>query len=309
MVVSATWLANPDIHNTPLLLDFGRGVVRGLSGLRNGTSPIHVLSIRAVFQETRISTAYRLALNLLATLREVEALPNGYWVPTPYRLIECGDATTIFVGTVPFEDLPFKNCKASGLARLVDYELDGPLPRQDLCTWAGVEPFSPIELVEALERRHASEARTTLPSDQTEYLKVLGGTRGTAWSNTPTKLFQKSPVALCRERGKYGTRYFLGSVERGRLVFESPLQRKFADIFPAIASARGAPLSAELRCFEDRFDLTLPRPIPEPLRRIFTLLATSRFASRERLRVSIPPRFYNQVSIAVSAHGYALESA
>jgi len=306
--VDARWLANPDTNEFPKLLDFARGVIRSLAGSEHGVAPFHVLGVRAAFVEIRRPVAYRLALGLLTQLREAEELRNGYWVTAPHRLIDLGGEGYVFVGALPLEELPFAKCVTRGLARLVEDPIGVQLPKQDLQTWAGIDHTRPTDLLARLERTHLENQRVTIPSDQTEYLNVIGGASGAVWTKRPARLTLKSDIALCRERSAYGSRYFLASLKSGRIVNESSLTRPPAEILPAVAAARGVPLIAKVRQIGKQFEFILPRPVPAAIRRIFRLMAEAKTTTRTSLHASLPSPFHSSASSALCASGYLLES-
>lgn len=305
--IDASWLSSPDVHATRSLLDYTRGVIRGLPEFGAVAAPTHVMSIRAAFEEICAPYAYRPALNLLSTLREIEALPHGYWVPTPHRLVSVGD-TYIFIGALPTDELPFPSYVNVGLARIVDVSGGEILPIQTIATWAEIEIAAPTQVMKSLERHHFADPRPTIVTDGAEYLTIQGPRNFPVWTTVPSKISATTNIAVCRERGKYGSRYFIGSIEFGRLTHESPLLRRPADLLPALASARGTPLIAVLRHATEVTEVILPRPTPASIRRIFALVARTRGASRSDLRAVIPTEFAPAISASLISLGYVLES-
>lgn len=306
--VDAAWLSDPRPEPLHPLLDFSRGVLRSLSFASDGSArEVHVLSFRHAFDELGAPRLYRRALHILTTLGEVETLAHGFLVITPYRLINLSAGRAIFIGALPAAELPFSSYELRGLARFVETAPTDIWPRQSLSTWAGFSGIPPSSLIEWVQQTHLTDQRIALVSGLTEFLAVAPTPRQFVWTRMPCVLLPRTGLAICREKSRYGTRYFFGTVRHGRLTHESPLRLSPSELLPAVAVAVRNPLRVKVSEKVDTITVQIPRPSPRPVRRALTLLGVTQKVLPSYLSVAVPRECYQALSALLTGVGYELE--
>jgi hypothetical protein len=204
---------------------------------------VHILRLRNAFEQAGFVYKLRYSLSVLNIMREVQKLSDGYWFPTPLRIIPIGDEKGIIVGPASTQELQRHFCGVSraGYARVLALSvLDGlDFPIQKLDDWLGLQVQDSMAWAEAqLTEAHRCLKLTISPA-KVQYFDVktarskTGNITIPAWTDTPSSSMQLKGMFLCRERlGRDSFRYFFGKAEGRCVVAESStLESSWAHLF------------------------------------------------------------------------------
>ncbi len=260
-----TWLQNPCEKNRKALLEFSRGTLYSLSSSCSGLGrDVHVNRIQHAFGRLGSPNLHRVGLRLLKLLREAESLPGGYWIPTPFRVIEIGHSP-VFVGALPTALGYLNERKTEGLCRVLTPESAIEFPLQDLDSWMSVPSGNIASFVDEFIQGHRAQARPINHQTESEYLSFTLPSAGSPtnpkrfhWGRQPVAVVQEE-IALCRQ-WKFGFyRYFSADIRSGRTVSEAsvdqPLERLLFALAKHVARAVTVrvckrPESVEVQIFE-----------------------------------------------------------
>src|SRR5690242_5231019 len=155
------WLQAPNQHDRTSLVEFARGALCSLSMQDDGFAPVHVSRIQRSFKRLGAAWLHKSGLKLIQLLREAEPLHGGYWLPTPYRVIEIEDEL-VFIGATPNSLGLLGEARMEGLGRLLEPTVANRYPRQSLDSWLDFTSNVPSTTVAAFKAAHArAEARTS----------------------------------------------------------------------------------------------------------------------------------------------------
>jgi hypothetical protein len=176
--VSVSWLQSPDERDRLALLEYTRGVLYSLSFSQENNvykgRPIHVGRIRSAFCNLGAPTLYRLGLRLLHLLREVEPLFGGYWLLSPFRVVEI-ESDHAFVGSVPSVSGRLGEVRHEGMGRYITQEVASQFPRQTTSGWMGLPAASSsAQQVASFISTHNKLAAATIHAQDIEFFQVVG---------------------------------------------------------------------------------------------------------------------------------------
>lgn len=265
------------------VLEYGRGQFAALAYVSsNRAREIHVLRLRNAFDRAGVGQALRYALNVLALMREVQELKGGYWAPTPPRLVPLAQSA-ILIAPISTEELErhFEGVQRAGYARVLLRTPDIDLPRQSLSDWAGFHVVETKAWAGDVVRKAAKEMSPTVEPQNVEFFAVqrISGTfgrRATPCWATDARLAATSDgkTVLCRSRlAENYYRYFLGTLERGRIVAEAATPREVDRLQYGIAALTDRPITVLLDEDEGRCLVRIFAVLPRPERRLLLGLA------------------------------------
>lgn len=246
--VSAAWLQSPNERDRLALLEYTRGVLYSLSFSREIDTEkgrtIHVGRIRSAFCNLGAPTLYRLGLRLLHLLREVEPLFGGYWLLTPFRVVEVG-SHYVFVGSVPSVSGRLGDIQYEGMGRYISHEIASRFPRQNINSWMGLPSTSAAQQVASFVSTHNKLAAPTIHAQDVEFFKAVGnGVHGRrfVWAQQPHAILPEERIALCRHKQFGISRYFSAELLRGIVVAEAPIDQSITRLMFALGNVRGFPV-------------------------------------------------------------------
>lgn len=304
--VSVSWLQSPNEQDRSALLEYTRGVLYSLSfprenGIEQGRA-IHVGRIRSAFGNLGVPTLYRLGLRLLHLLREVEPLFGGYWLLTPFRVIEIG-SRSVFVGSVPSVSGRLGYIQYKGMGRYISQEVASRFPRQNISSWMGLPSTSSAHEVASFVSTHNNLASPTIHAQDTEFFKVIGnGVHGRrfVWTQQPHAILPDERIALCRHKQAGINRYFSGEIRRAKVVAEAPIGQSIARLMFALANDRGFPVPVMTLQDGPCAQIRVSERLPIEEYRLALLLAAnmSRLgnATSYSVETSLAPAFLKQLS-------------
>jgi hypothetical protein len=246
------WLKSPTEKNRQALLEFSRGTLYSLcNSNKQGGMEVHTSRLRHAFARLGSPSLYRVGLRLLKIFREVESLPGGYWIPTPFRFVEIADHA-VFIGALPtaFNGLGLR--RAEGLCRILAAESAAQFPREDLSCWMGKTPGNSSSVVANFFHHHRAQAKPINHNDEVEYLNFntsgrisTSKTPQISWSHHPVTI-SNTDVAMCRQKMFGFYRYFSSVIRSGRMTSESLIDQPIPRLLFALAHQCGRPVTVYL---------------------------------------------------------------
>jgi len=271
------WLKVPVEHDRAYLLEFVRGILYSLSASKSKHSKeVHVASIRNAFDKLGAPALYRVGLTLLALFREVEPLFGGYWLPTPFRVVEV-EGQFVFVGAVPTALGFLGNVKNEGLCRILTQDIAAQFPRQSIDNWMGIRTLDPASIVSTFFQEHRLKAVPTATLTGLEYLGFMdrnhSAGRRFVWGPSPTSVSADHQIAICRQRHAGTYRYFSAGLRFGKVISEAPIGQSIQRLIFALASGAGMPIVACVRNGSEEVEVTVAERLPTEEYRLALLLS------------------------------------
>jgi hypothetical protein len=292
--VPLAWLQAPGEHDRASLLEFARGTLFSLwASKHGGDREVHVSGIRSGFAKLGVPALHRVGLKLLALLREAEPISGGYWLPTPFRIVEI-EGWPAFVGAVPEALGYLGNIKNEGLCRLLSADVAAKFPRQSIESWMGVPPRESASPVDLFFRNHLGKAVPTKAPTGLEYMSIVVrrpalGPRF-AWEPRPMPVLSGHQIAICRQSHAGVYRYFSGDLRSGRVATEAAIDQSIPRLLFAVASRAGMPVVAKVRNGPDAIELTVEERLPVEEYRLALLLAMRITRNGSRRTYYLAPR-------------------
>lgn len=251
-------------------IEFARGSLCSLAYVDEQIArEVHIQRLSSAFAKVGISTRLKYALQVLTLLREAEHLGDGYWRPTPNRLVPFPSGCLLISSLTTAELLRhFPSVQRLGYARAVRYSETSPLPFQALDSWLGLERETSVSLPKRMLSMSFGELKPTNISGNVQYFDVEkrhGLAYSPRWIPMPPKeLKTPGSLALCRQKlSPFHIRYFIARYVNEGVIAESDELFEPARLAYGLAAACGKPLSISFRddgeatTFE--FDGALPR--------------------------------------------------
>ncbi|WP_421569009.1 hypothetical protein [Stenotrophomonas sp. PD6] len=286
------WLQAPSERDRAFLLEFTRGALYALARDERGAiCEVHVSRIQHAFRRLGSPAMYKVGLKLMRLMREVERLSHGYWLLTPFRVIEI-EKKYHFVGALPIAHGALGEVEESALCRFVSAEVATSFPMQTLDCWLGSAQIQSESVISGVVRDHARSAQRTADLADVQYLSFVkngGGEARFGWSDVPSTILKEEKIAICRQHVSGLPRYFSAKLSNKRLASECPLTVQLSELIFAIARNLGAPIRATLR--KNAVGVTLievDQRLPINEFRLALLLATDIAKDAARVTYTIP---------------------
>lgn len=213
-------------------------------------------------------------MRILALLREAEHLGDGFWRPTPNRLVHFPDGC-LLISPVATRELQrhFPTAERLGYARAVDASEAIGLPSQALDGW--LDPGLPIspDLVQRMLSMSFGELKPTHLTGSVQFFDVESQRDSTyfpRWSSKPPQqLKTQGSFAICRQHlSPFQTRHFIGRLAGEKVVAESDESFDPARLTYSLAAACGKPLCISTRDDGESTIFDLRSPLPRAERRL-----------------------------------------
>lgn len=249
---------------------------------------VHILRLSNAFERAEIVHKLRYSLGALNLMREVQKLGDGYWFPTPLRIIPINDEKTIIVGPASTHELRrhFPCVLRAGYARVLALSDARDLPIQELDDWLGLQVQNSIAWTEAQIIEAHRSLRPTISPEKVQYfgVKTLLSNSGNitipVWTDSPQSSMQSKGMFLCRER----YRYFFGGV-KGKTVVESPVPLDVVTrLCFGFAAVMGNPITVTIDPRNACSIIHIPGNLPRPEMRLVLALGV--------LDMSLPDKTY-----------------
>ena len=231
------------------IVEYVRGQFSSLSYINDKTArEVHVLQIRKTFERVGLENKLRFALKVLDLMREAQNLGNGYWYPTPLRVVPTDDLA-ILVSTLPTHELQrhFDGVKREGYARVLPRTESLDFPQQLLDDWLGLDIGDSALWCERQIKIALADMKPTIPSGSVQFYtaRSSGITTEPQWVNEPQScLTWQEDIVLCRERiaAEY-YRYFFGRALGSKLNAEGPTLKNVRRVIFGFSALVGKPIS------------------------------------------------------------------
>jgi len=259
------WLKAPTEQDRASLIEFARGALCGLSMQDDCFAPVHITRIQRSFMKLGAAWLHKGGLKLIQLLREAEPLHGGYWLPTPYRVVEIEDEL-VFIGATPNAHGLLGEARMEGLGRLLAPEVADRYPRQSLDSWLDFTSQAPSATIAEFKAAHAhAEARTSNLTGVTYLNLVTSRSTGRSrfhWSDRPVTLLASEGIAICKHSHHGHVRYFSARLAKGVVITEAPIGTSITRLLFAIAHHLGAPAIAVERATKLGLEITLNERLP-----------------------------------------------
>lgn len=278
--ISSEWLRAPNEQDRSSLLEYTRGVLYGLSFVADGPGyrvrPVHVSRVRNAFNDLGAPSLHRVGLKLLALLGEVEALFGGYWLTTPFRVLNI-ESKFAFVGAVPSVSDSLALTGKQGLARYLSEESAAKFPVQSLEGWMGETFSSHQNHLQDFIKTHQEYSAPALNSPENEYLTLISKgslAKRTAWSREPSAILPREQLAICRQADRGIYRYFSAELAGDMTISnEATLRHSIQRLTFAFAYDAGTPFRVVTESVGPMLEVEVPQRLPTEEFRLSLLLA------------------------------------
>lgn len=306
------WLQAPREQDRASLAEFTRGTLCSLSTQEDGSFvPVHVSRIHRSFKRLGAIGLYRGGLRLIQLLREAEQLHGGYWLPTPYRVVEIENECA-FIGATPNVHGLLGEIRMEGLGRLLTPDVANRFPHQSLEGWMDFTTQDPSTTITAFMAAHTrAEARTSNLTDVTYLNLISSGTMGRScfqWSDRVVGVLAAGQIAICRQSHHGQIRYFSASLGKGGIATEAPIDIPITRLLFAIARQVGTPIGAVARPGEQVVEVTVGERLPIEEFRLALLVSRKIVRSGQSTTYLISPKLAPAFCVRLALLGCALET-
>lgn len=305
------WLQAPGEKDRASLIEFARGTLCSLSMQEDGNfAPVHVSRIQRSFKKIGVAGLYKGGLRLIQLLREAEPLHGGYWLPTPYRVVEMEDEFA-FIGATPNAHGLLGSTRMEGLGRFLAPDLADLFPRQSLEGWMDVTSQNSPAIVAAFAAAHAhAEVQTSNLLDVT-YLN-LSPSRATShsqfqWCDKAVGVLSGGSVAICRQQYRGRLRYFSARLRKGRITTEAPIDIPISRLLFAIARHAGTPVMAIAQSGPHGVEVTIGERLPIEEFRLALLVSREIVRAGRSTTFLLSPKLASIFCARLASLGCALE--
>lgn len=242
---------------------------------------VHILRLRSAFEQAGIVRKLRYSLGVLNLMSEVQGIGNGYWFPTPLRIIPIDDEKGIIVGPASTLELQrhFNSVLRAGYARVISLSDTRDLPIQKLTDWLGLQVQNSMAWAEAQITEAHRCLRPTISPANVQYFDVKTARSKTgivtipAWTDTSSSSMQLKGMFLCRDRlSRDSFRYFFGKIEGKYVVAESPTPLDVARLCSGFAAHLGRPITVTIDSRKTETIIHIPGNLPRPERQLILAL-------------------------------------
>ncbi len=212
-------------------INFGRATIAALSYVNQTEArEVHIMRLSTAFRRAGISTSLRYALSVLTMLREVENLNQGYWQPTPNRVVAIDHSLYLLVSISPTLELQrhLASVRNLGRIRTIDKAESHIFPSQALDHWLGKPPASTLTWTEDFISLAKKTLQPTRYSGSIEFFDIYRSRTGIwcpKWSESlPAEVRATDGIVLARHRlTATSNKYFVAQVSKGQVWAESNL--------------------------------------------------------------------------------------
>ena len=306
------WLQIPEEEDRASLLEFVRGSLYSLSARDDGRfESVHISRIRRSFEMLGAPGLSKVGLRLLKLMQEAQPLFNGYWIPSPFRVVEIEDVL-VFVGALPNAHGFLGEVRHEGLSRLIAPDIGGRFPHQSLENWMGLTSPSPSALVVALTSKHALTAAETSNLRDVEYLSLSSSGVNKRpkfyWWDRPNLALHAEQIAICRQSHRGSVRYFSASLRGGQVVSEAPIHSGISRLLFAVAYQVGSPITAMIRRGPSGTEVTVDERLPIEEFRLGLLLSRQIVRAGRATTFVLHPKLAPALAKRLAILGCAVET-
>ncbi|MCW5232492.1 hypothetical protein D8B34_02095 [Verminephrobacter eiseniae] len=263
-------------------LEFARGTLCSMSFVDTNTArEVHVTRLQYQFDRAGIVATMAGALETLKFLREAEPLDNGYWIPTPTRVVDLSGGHCLLVGVNPTAELRrhFSSVRRAGSARVVAADAVVNLPKQSLRAWRGHDGHDASAWARTVIESAMQQFAMSVMDEGVKTFGIKTSQGATGRSQAPVWV-RPGDGAACNWRGvglfrartgAMSPRYFLGR-HRGRSFLEGPSVQEQTRMQLGLAALQNQSLTIGIETSRDAVSISLPLRAPVALRRLLVAL-------------------------------------
>jgi hypothetical protein len=306
------WLQCPKEKDRASLVEFVRGTLCSLAMQEDESFvPVHISRIQRSFKKLGAVGLYKAGLRLIQLLGEVEPLHGGYWLPTPYRVLEIADEL-VFIGASPNAHGLLGEIRMEGLSRLIAQDVAEHFPRQSLEGWMDLTTQDPSTIVSAFMVAHTRMEAKTSNLAGVMYLNLIPshatGQSCFQWSDRKVGVLATGKIAICRQPHLGRMRYFSASLGKGGVTTEAPIDFPMTRLLFAIAQHVGAPVKVVERSGEKGVEVTVGERLPIEEFRLALLVSKKISRSGQSTTYLISPKLAPAFRARLALLGCAVET-
>lgn len=305
------WLKAPSEEDRASLVEFTRGALCSLSIQEDGSfAPVHVSRIQRSFKKIAAAGLYKAGLRLIQLLREAEPLRGGYWLPTPFRVVEIDDEC-VFIGATPNAYGLLGSARMDGLSRFLARDVADRYPRQSLEGWMDLKSQDPASVVAAFAAAHAhAEVRTSNLVGVTFLNPIPWRATGHCqfqWCDKAVGVLSTEKIAICRQQYQGRVRYFSARLLKGSVTTEAPINISISRLLFAISHYAGTPVRAISRPGSQGVKVTICERLPAEEFRLALLLTREIVRAGRSTTFLLSPKLAPVFFAKLESLGCALE--
>jgi hypothetical protein len=287
-------------------IDYCRGLLSAMAYVDPSSArEVNSKRLLIAFERAGIAHKLRFALWVLDLMREVQKLGDGYWFPTPLRIVPI-EGQIIVVGPISTSELQrhFPGVKRAGYARVLARRDIPGLPTQQLDNWLGLQVPDSVAWCEAYLAQATDKLASTISPENIQFFNVRSA-RSTSsdiaipeWVDILQPSMQAKGIFICRERlGRDSFRYFFGKVEGKSLIAEFHIPyNDVARLCCGFATIMGKPITVTVASINEDFIIYTPGNLPQPERQLILALGV-----RERMLKSMAYRVCDEKYVSLIA--------
>ena len=271
-------------------------------------SRIASLAERFGQEEQVIST-----LETLSLLREAQHVGDGYWVPTPDRLISLATDESLIISSSPTEHIIGRygaSTKIVGAGRSVRDAQCASASVLAVSDWMAA-PEDTIAWAREMFKRAVEEMRETTQTSQgvavfAPWLKVRNPSKSsTLWRLAEEVTLAENQVVICRTVTDH--RWFFAKFSGRRIEFEAPITADKLRLLYATCVEVGYRTTVPVRMRDGLLGIGLSAPLPDPEERL--VYALSRLTDPETKHYTFRPRHLPLLQTYLGTLGLDLKEA
>ena len=218
------------------------------------------------------------ALTVLEQLREAQHLGNGYWVPTPTRVVQI-PGQQLVISALPTSELirGIGNIRHSnGFARLVEGMPPASLPWEEYDQWLGAPKDIRKWTENAINSGRERLKATVHPSGQiwvyAPWLVVARGRQKKRWIELSEWAIERDELVVCRQGTGIHRRNFWAVIKHARVSAESPIGVDLLRLLYGLNVVNKAQTSIQMLEVDGLVQISMP-PLPAEETRLVVALA------------------------------------
>lgn len=282
------------------LVDQVRGAVCALSfQAPNQSRPVHINRLSWFISRTSPEINTGASLRMLQSVREIQEVPGGYWIPTPTRFVHL-ESHDLLVSTLPNSEVTRRwnvTAHLAGISRTFDLAPAGA-QFESLESWIGAPRDTKQWAQTILQNARASLLPANLNINDLDVFVVSGRT-SPRWENGKRGigLIASHELVLCRPKGSDSLNsHFFANCVSGRLVHQA--STKFYDrvrLMWGLALLGGHRVKVSTRIEAGVCQFELAQPLPKEELRLLRALASIHRTSRGSTRFAFRREFFSLI--------------
>jgi hypothetical protein len=246
--------------------------------------PVHVTRLSTFFRRYHPDTSVTGPLQLLQLLKEAIGLPNGFWIPAPFRSISITGQESLLIAPHPTKELERalgKKIERLEFGRMCADELPSAVANESIDVWSEAIPslsgwmrqFSAAS-IKRLQDTVTTGRNIRIYNTWNDTASRSGS--GPSWYPYPCPTIVPDGLNLCSETAQgVPIRKFVGSFAAGLLRKECDINDSDAILFRfGLELQRNRHLTLRPSMVADGYTMHISRTLPRSQMMILTVLAS-----------------------------------